>query len=318
MRVGFEKALRGIERDPRNAEKIGAYLLLVGQEKNADNKAEAFANLAQAVFADDPVAALDHIESAFKIAPHNTVVLRVLVGIFERRGRRDAADAVRAHGQAARLPIVHTSVGTGGTSADEDDDRAAPLLPLVSMAVPAAPPGGSIMKHATRDVSGMGASSRSHFPSLSNPPDHAPAPAHSPALVPLVSLARLAAPADPAALARHAPLRGTPREAAQGAQRAKAKLRESDLCRALLRDLELEESLLHAASEFVNSTHSVVGLVHFCHYLVFTGRIGSDANAREAIAWVKEQVVAAAATTKARARFQELLEPLLNAPRERR
>ena len=39
--MGFEKVLKSIERNPTDAENVGAYLLLITQEKNADRKAEA-------------------------------------------------------------------------------------------------------------------------------------------------------------------------------------------------------------------------------------------------------------------------------------
>jgi hypothetical protein len=203
--MGFEKALQGIECSPRDAKKVGAYLLLVAQEKNADVRAEAYAHLALAIESVDPLAALDYIESAFKLAPHNTLVLRTLVALFERRGRRDAADAVRA---------CLTKEG-----------------PV--------------------------------------PPDEKAS-----------SLAR------------------------QGRK-------EKDLCLALIRHCGAAESHLAVAAEFVASSHSVVGLVHFCHYLVFVGQIR---DAAAAAAWVKDRVDQAPPTSKARQRYQELLAPLLTRP----
>jgi hypothetical protein len=216
--VGFEKALKSIEVNPRDEEKITAFLLLVGQERDTDARAEAYAGLAVVLAGHDPVGALTHVESAFKIAPRNSVVLRTLVGLFERRGRRDAADAVRMYiRQEAPPPPVALQVSNG-----------------------------------------KGEVPRSRSP-----------------------LARRAAAPRP-------------------------EVRETDLCRALLLECDASDELLLVASEFTHSSHSVVGLVHFCHYLLYSGRVG---DARRAVAWVKERVERTGAKSRARERFRELLEP---------
>lgn len=218
--MGFEKALSSIQRSPRDAEKVGAYLLLVAQEKNADSKAEAFASLAHVVASVDPVGALDYMESAFKLAPRNSVVLKTLVGLFERRGRRDAADAVRAFLKKEGPPPVA--------------------------------------------IKPMNADDRE-------------------------------------------PKSGSPR-----LRKLKSGGRNKDLCGDLLVHCGVSESHLAVAAEFVNSSHSVVGLIHFCHYLVCAGHVE---DAREAVCWVQEHVEASSPHSKARERFRELLAPYANRPR---
>ena len=222
--MGFEKALKSIERNPTDAENVGAYLLLITQEKNADRKAEALVGLALAVVSADPVGAFDYVESAFKLAPNNGTVLRTLVTLFERRGQRDAADSVRSFMKKDALPPVP--------------------VPIRSM--------------------GMGGEApRSAFPSLRKP---------------------------------------------KGLRETRSPSAEKDLCRKFLRECGIDESHLPAAAEFVNSSHSVSGLVHFCHYLVFAGHV-READA--AIVWVKELVDGSPPSAPARLRYRELLAPLL-------
>ena len=220
--MGFEKALKSIERNPTDAENVGAYLLLITQEKNADRKAEALSGLALAVVSADPLGAFDYVESAFKLAPNNVTVLRTLVNLFERRGQRDAADSVRTFIKKDALPpIPMRSMGMGGEA------------------------------------------SRSSFPSLRKP---------------------------------------------KGLRETRSPRAEKDLCRKFLHECGIDESHLPAAAEFVNSSHSVSGLVHFCHYLIFAGHV-HDADA--AIVWVKDLVDGSPPSTHARLRYRELLAPLL-------
>ncbi|MCA2961333.1 MAG: hypothetical protein IOD12_13860 [Silvanigrellales bacterium] len=212
--MGFEKALKSIEGSPRDAEKRGAYLLLVTQEKNADVKAEAFASLAHAVASVDAAGAFDYIESAFKLAPQNPLVLRTLVSLFERRGRRDAADVVRGYMKKEGPP---------------------PVL------------------DKTPDAFGK-----------------------------------------------------VPRSLLPRVRKAKPSEGERDLCRSLLSHCEVSEGHLAVAAEFLNSSHSVVGLVHFCHYLIFSGHVE---DVEQAVSWVKERVDGSPPSTKARERYLELLAP---------
>jgi hypothetical protein len=98
-----------------------------------------------------------------------------------------------------------------------------------------------------------------------------------------------------------------------------------ELCRALLTDcLGLKpydglDELLAAAAEFAPPSdhrgHAVVGLVHFCHYLLFTERL-SARQRKSALTWVKASVVAAASRVASR-RYEELLQPFEVGPRER-
>lgn len=110
----FEKVVQNITDDPRNDEKIEAFLHIIAGLEAPDDKATALAQLAQALMPCGAPQAFDYISSAFKLSPRNLLVHKSALRLLEQYAHPDAVAKFKKLTASGQAQMAHKGTEFGG------------------------------------------------------------------------------------------------------------------------------------------------------------------------------------------------------------